>query len=78
MSSDTKKLMEEALRLPENERLRLAERLLATCDGEPDPDAAEAWANEITRRSRDIELGLVAPIPWSEVKTAARKTSGTS
>lgn len=30
MSSDTKELLEEALRLPRNERLRLAERLLAT------------------------------------------------
>ena len=78
MSSDTKKLLEEALRLPESERLRLAERLLATFDGEPDPDAAEAWEKEIARRSRDIEGGLVEPIPWSEVKAAARKARGAS
>lgn len=78
MSSDTetKKLLEEALRLPEGERLRLAERLLATFDGAPDPDAAEAWGREIARRSREIEDGLVEPIPWSEVKRAARKVRG--
>ncbi len=76
MSSDTEKLLEEALRLPGSERLRLAERLLATFDGEPDPDAAEAWEEEIARRSRDIEEGLVEPIPWSEVKEAARKARG--
>ena len=68
MSSDTKKLLEEALRLPGSERLRLAERLLATFDGDPDPDAAEAWEKEIARRSRDNEGGHVEPIPWSEVK----------
>ena len=68
MSTDAKKLLEAALRLPDRERLRLAERLLATFDGDPDPDAAEAWEAEIARRSREIEAGLVAPIPWSEVK----------
>ena len=30
------------------------------------------------RRSRDIEEGLVKPIPWSEVKEAARKARGAS
>ena len=78
MSNDTKKLLQEALQLPESERLRLAERLLATCGGEPDPGAAEAWEEEIARRSREIEDGLVEPIPWSEVKGAARKARGAS
>ena len=76
MSSDTKKLLEQALRLPGSERLRFAECLLATFDGAPDPDAAEAWEEEIARRSRDIEEGLMEPIPWSEVKGAARKVRG--
>ena len=76
MSSHAKKLLEEALRLPGSERLRLAERLLATFDGDADPDAAEAWEEEIARRSHDIEAGLVEPIPWSEVKAAARETRG--
>ena len=78
MSTDTEKLLEEALRLPGRERLRLAERLLATFDGEPDPDAAEAWGREIARRSREIEEGLVEPVPWSEVKKTARKARGAS
>jgi len=76
MSGDTKKVLEAALRLPGSERLRLAERLLATFDGDPDPETAEAWEKEIARRSRDIEEGLVEPIPWSEVKGAARKARG--
>lgn len=76
VSSDTKKLLEEAPRLPGGERLRLAERLLATCDGDPDPEAAQAWEDEIARRSRAIERGLVEPIPWSDVKDAARRSRG--
>jgi len=78
MSSDLKRLLEDALRLPGSERLRLAERLLATLDGDPDPDAAEAWEREIARRSHEIEEGLVEPVPWSEVKSAARKARGAS
>jgi putative addiction module component (TIGR02574 family) len=78
VSSDTERLLKEALRLPGSERLRLAERLLATFDGEPDADAAGAWEKEISRRSRDIEGGLVEPVPWSEVKGAARKARGAS
>jgi putative addiction module component (TIGR02574 family) len=78
MGNDTKKVLEAALRLPETERLRLAERLLATLGGEPDGDSAEVWEMEIARRSREIEQGLVKPIPWCEVKEAARKARGGS
>jgi putative addiction module component (TIGR02574 family) len=78
MSSDTKRHLEEALRLLGGERLRLAERLLATFAGEPDPDAAEAWEEEVARRSREIEEGRVHPVPWSEVKWTARKARGAS
>lgn len=75
MNADT--VIEEATRLPEPDRIRLAERVLATLDGEPDEDAAELWGREIARRSREIEQGLVTPIPWSEVKAAAlRKARG--
>jgi len=73
----TEKLIEEATRLSEADRIKLAERILATLDGEPEGGAAEAWAQEIERRSREIELGLVQPVPWSEVKeAAARKARG--
>ncbi len=78
MNRDTKRLLDEALRVPESERFRLAEHLLATFDGEPDPDAAEAWEVAIARRSRGMEEGLVDPVLWSAVKRAARKGRGES
>jgi putative addiction module component (TIGR02574 family) len=71
------KLIDEATRLSQADRIRLLERILATLDGEPDSGAAEAWAQEIERRSREIEQGLVQPLPWSEVReAAARKARG--
>jgi hypothetical protein len=36
----------------------------------------EAWENEIARRSRHIDDVCVEPVPWSEVKRAARKARG--
>ena len=71
MSTDIEKLVGDATRLPEADRIRLAERILATLDGGPDADAADVWAREIERRTREIEQGLVQPIPWSAVKQAA-------
>ena len=65
------KLIEDVARLPEADRIRLVERGLASLDGEPDPGAADAWAEEIKRRSKEIDDGLAQPIPWSEVKDAA-------
>lgn len=69
-------LIQQASELSESERVRLAEHVLATLDGPPDADAAEAWAAEVQRRSREIEEGRVQPIPWTEVKSAARRSRG--
>jgi putative addiction module component (TIGR02574 family) len=47
-----RKLREEALALPTEERADLAAELLASLDGEPDEDVERAWAEEIERRAR--------------------------
>ena len=73
MSSQADKLIEDVIRLSEEDRIRLAERLLATLDGEPDDDAADAWASEIGKRTREIEDGKVHPVPWSEVRDGASR-----
>jgi putative addiction module component (TIGR02574 family) len=70
MKADLQKVLDEASKLTEAERLRLAERLLSTIDGEPDTDAAAAWAAEIERRTKQIERGEVEPVPWSEVRAS--------
>ncbi len=73
VSPEAEKLIEQVVNLPETDRVRVAEQVLASLDGEADADAASAWAEEIARRSREIEQGTVQPIPWSEVKASARK-----
>ena len=73
MSPDVDKVIVAASRLPVADRARVIERLLASIEGEPDADAAEAWAVEIARRSREIERGLVEPVPWSELQARVER-----
>jgi hypothetical protein len=56
VNARTKKVLEEALELPRDERVALAQELLVSVDGE-DPDAAEAWAEIIRRRTDDVLAG---------------------
>jgi putative addiction module component (TIGR02574 family) len=73
MTRPAKDIVNAAKRLPESDRLEIVEELLASLDlpGEEDVDAA--WAAEVERRSREIDQGIVRPIPWSEVKSRARE-----
>ena len=57
MSNAARHLLEEALRLPLQERAELAAELLASVDGEPDADVDAAWAAEIERRARRVIAG---------------------
>lgn len=50
-------VLAEAMKLPEADRLELAERLYASVEGPSDPDAEQAWAAEIERRIRTIDSG---------------------
>lgn len=66
MSQSTQALESAALLLPPEERARLAERLLASLD--VDPEIEEAWAAEVAKRLADWEEGLVKEVPWSEAR----------
>jgi putative addiction module component (TIGR02574 family) len=50
------------LRLPANERARLALELIRSLDGEPDADAAAAWDEEIERRGAEVDAGTAETI----------------
>lgn len=73
MTGDIDKLVAEARKLPDAERIQLVEQILATMDGGPSGAVAEAWIDEIERRSRQIERGEVQGVPWSEVKDRVRR-----
>jgi putative addiction module component (TIGR02574 family) len=78
MKQATKKILDAALELPDKEKIQVVEELLVGIEGEPDPDAEAAWANEIARRTHEIEQGTVKPVPWLKVKKlAAERLRGT-
>ena len=67
MSSRVKKLLDEALALPPEERALLAAELGST-EGEGPPEEVEAaWREEILHRIRQIERGEVKVYDAEEV-----------
>jgi putative addiction module component (TIGR02574 family) len=57
MSRSATEVLEAALALPEEQRAEVAEKLLASLDGEVDADAESEWGIEIERRLARIEAG---------------------
>lgn len=68
MTERARSLLEQAKGLPENERADLAAELLATLDGQADPEAETAWAEEIERRARRVLRGDTDGEPWEAVR----------
>ena len=66
MPQSLKELTEEALRLPPDERVVLAESLLLTIDEEHDRIVDEAIMAELERRLQDFREGKVKGIPAEE------------
>jgi putative addiction module component (TIGR02574 family) len=61
-------LFKQAVTLPEEERAALAGLLLESLETDVDPDAEEAWSEEIRRRIDEIDAGKVELVPWSVVR----------
>lgn len=62
------KLRSEALRLSEKERAELAQDLMKSLDAPGDPDAADAWDKEISRRLDEIDAGTAKLIDRAELR----------
>ena len=71
MTTAAKKLLEDALELPERERREMAEALLDSVE-EPSGEVEAAWRTEVLRRVEEIQSGAVTPEPWSEVRKHIR------
>lgn len=61
----TDDLFAQALTLPFSERAALAQLLLESLEPD-DPDAEEAWAEEIQRRSDALHRGELETCDWRE------------
>lgn len=76
---DSKTLLAEALRLPDEERAAIAGELIQSLDHEVDADAEAAWSAEIHTRLAQVDAGLAKTASWAEARrrihAAARRGS---
>jgi putative addiction module component (TIGR02574 family) len=68
MGEAGKRLLKEALQLPDAERAELASELMASFDGPADPDVETAWAVEIERRATRVLTGESQGNSWEDVQ----------
>jgi len=70
LSSRLEILEAQALELPPEERVKLADRLIASVF--QDNDIEEAWASEVERRIAEIEAGRAQLVPAADAIARAR------
>ena len=70
MASRLESLAAEALTLTPEDRVQLADRLIASVF--PNKDVEDAWANEVERRVQEIESGRAQLTPAPEAIARAR------
>ena len=67
MGASLETIASEALGLPEDQRLKLAYRILASVEFVPDAGAEAAWEKEIQERIKRYDAGQASGIPGQEV-----------
>ncbi|MGB5283416.1 MAG: addiction module protein [Polyangiales bacterium] len=73
MTSATKKILEDALALPEEQRATLVAALNESLEAAED-DLSPHWKAEIARRIEAVERGESSLIPGDEVEARIRET----
>ncbi|MCH2518893.1 MAG: addiction module protein [Dehalococcoidia bacterium] len=69
---DPQTIEREALLLPQEDRAKLAQKLLLSLDTLSDEESKQAWLVEADRRARELDNGNVQPISAEEVRRKAR------
>ena len=78
MSSEARKLLKAALRLPAKDRAVFVGSLLRSLDEQVDADSEAQWGEEIARRVKNLDAGKTKLVPWREVKRKLYGRSATS
>ena len=67
-------ILDKALHLSNQERARIAERLIVSLDPavESGPEVELAWQEEVERRLTQIDRGDVQCVPWEDVRDRLR------
>jgi putative addiction module component (TIGR02574 family) len=76
MSVTAEQLLDAVLALPDEDRLEVAEALIASLQPSDRPPLDDSWREVIHRRSAELRSGKVVGIPWEEVRRQAREKSG--
>ncbi|MGH9639963.1 MAG: addiction module protein [Bryobacteraceae bacterium] len=69
---DINVLEQEVLKLPAEDRARLAHELLESLDNLPPPELDRLWVEEAARRATQIDAGEVELVSAEEVDRKAR------
>jgi putative addiction module component (TIGR02574 family) len=70
--STYEEIISAAMALPPDTRAMLAEHLLESLDADDQKRIDALWAEEAERRDKEIEDGVVRPIPGEEVMDRLR------
>jgi putative addiction module component (TIGR02574 family) len=68
-------IIDQALKRPEKERALIAERLISSLDSTNDKDVELAWQDEIEKRLKEIDPGIVQCITWEDVREQLYKNA---
>ncbi len=66
--ASAEKVLEEALRLDDKDRARVAHVLLQRLDRPDESGTAEAWTDELRRRLQEVQDGSVELVGLDELK----------
>lgn len=78
MSLPIKKIIDEALQMPVEERARLAEQLISSLDSHHDFTIEVEWQKEIQKRISEIRDNKATCLPWEEVRRHLKQNSRAS
>lgn len=66
-------VLQAALALPDEERLKLVEALLASHSPSDELPFDPTWLDEVRQRSAEVEAGAVRPDSWQVVRERVRR-----
>jgi putative addiction module component (TIGR02574 family) len=73
MTNRAKSLLDEAMRLPPDERAEMARKLLASTEGPVDAEAEAEWLREIERRAEEAEAPDWQGESWEVVQARIKR-----
>ena len=68
MTDEAKRLLEEALKLPADERARLVSSLIESLEESDEAAVEQAWIDEVQKRNTELETGRVRGLTWAEAR----------